>query len=272
MKTCNKGLLVGLIATALLVGCGKKEEAPATQPQAATTGAPAPAHKNEIIVATEAAFEPFEWINDKKELVGFDIDLVKAIAANQGLTVKFTNMPFESTFTAVREGKVDMVAAAITITDDRRQTLDFSEPYFNGGLAIATATDSVKSLDSLKKVKVGVQEATTAESLMTKLMGGTSPNIFGYKDTDKAFDALLKGDIKAVLADNWVVGKFAQSHADKGMKMVSDPAIPVEPSGFVFKQGNAELAAKINAGLKAIKDDGSYAKIHAQYFGTTPQQ
>ncbi|WP_137936930.1 basic amino acid ABC transporter substrate-binding protein [Chitinivorax sp. B] len=277
MKQIKNGLLSALLLSVALMGCGKKEEPAAdtatvqsTTPAATPEQTPASTNKNELVVATEAQFEPFEFRNEQKELVGFDIDLVKAIAAKQGMTVKFEDMPFESTFTAVRDGKVDMVAAAVTITDDRRQTLDFSEPYFQGGLAIATNNTGVNSLDSLKKVKTGVQEATTGEKLLTKLAGGASPNIVGFKDNDKAFEALLKGDVKAVLADNWVVSKFVATHADKQLRMVTDPAIPVEPSGFVFKQGNAELSTKINAGLNAVKDDGTYSKLYQQYFGQVP--
>ena len=261
----------GLFAAGLLLAaCGKKEPAPAATaaaPASAAAPAPAPAAKV-YVVGTDAAYAPFESQNEKGEIVGFDIDVVKAAAAKAGIEVKFVNTPWEGIFNALAQGDRDMVVSAVTITDERKQTIDFSTPYFDAVQLIAVKADSkVAKFDDLKKAKVGVQTGTTGDEAVTKLLGKTSTAIKRFESTPLALKELEAGGVDAVVADNGVVIHYVANNAGAKFKTVADKSFAPEQYGVAIKKGNADLVGKINKGLADAKADGTYDKIYARYFG-----
>jgi ABC-type amino acid transport substrate-binding protein len=136
----------------LLAACGKQEPPPAPAP-VASAPAPAPAPPARVYaIGTDAAYAPFESQNEKAEIVGFDIDVAKAVAAKAGIEVKFINTPWEGIFNALGQGDRDMIASAVTITEERKQTMDFSDPYFDAQQLIAVKEGS-------KVTKPGPEEA-----------------------------------------------------------------------------------------------------------------
>ena len=264
----------GLFAAGLLLAaCGKKEPAPAATaaaPASAAAPAPAPAAKV-YVVGTDAAYAPFESQNEKGEIVGFDIDVVKAAAAKAGIEVKFVNTPWEGIFNALAQGDRDMVVSAVTITDERKQTIDFSTPYFDAVQLIAVKADSkVAKFDDLKKAKVGVQTGTTGDEAVTKLLGKTSTAIKRFESTPLALKELEAGGVDAVVADNGVVIHYVANNAGAKFKTVADKSFAPEQYGVAIKKGNADLMGKINKGLADAKADGTYDKIYARYFGAAP--
>lgn len=262
--------LAGVAAVSIvLAACGKKEEAPAPAPVASAPPPPPPAKV--YVVGTDAAYAPFESQNEKGEIVGFDIDVVKAIAAKAGFEVKFVNTPWEGIFNALGQGDRDLVASAVTITEERKQTMDFSDPYFDAQQLIAVKEGSkVAKFADLKKLKVGVQTGTTGDEAVTKLLGKTSTNIKRFESTPLALKELEAGGVDAVVADNGVVVHYVANNPGGKFKTVSDPEFVPEQYGIALKKGNAELLAKVNQGLAAIKADGTYDRIYAQYFGAPP--
>jgi polar amino acid transport system substrate-binding protein len=261
-----------LAAGLLLSACGKKAEtpAPASAPVAAAS-APAPAPAKVYVVGTDAAYAPFESENMQKEVVGFDIDVVKAIAQKAGIEVKFVNTPWEGIFNTLQQGDRDLLVSAITINDERKQTMDFSDPYFDAHQLIAVKGNSkVAKFDDLKKLKVGVQTGTTGDEVVTKLQGKNSANIKRFESTPLALKELEAGGVDAVVADNGVVINYVTNNSDAKFKTVSDKAFQPEQYGIAVKKGNADLLGKINKGLADIKADGTYDKIYAQYFGAAP--
>lgn len=251
-------------ATLLLAACGKKEEPP---PPAPAPVAAAPAAKV-YVVGTDAAYAPFESQDEKGEIVGFDIDIMKAVATKGGFEVKFVNTPWEGIFNALTQGDRDLIISAVTITDERKLTMDFSDPYFDARQLIAVRTDSkVAAFSDLVKLKVGVQTGTTGDAAVTDLLGKTSANIRRFESTPLAFKELEAGGIDAVVADNGVVEHYVANNPGGSFKTVSDPAFVPEQLGIVVKKGNAELLAKVNQGLAAIKADGTYDAIYTRYFG-----
>jgi len=252
-------------AALLLASCGKKD-APAAAPMAS---APAPAKV--YVVGTDAAYAPFESQNEKGEIVGFDIDILKAIAAKAGIEVKFVNTPWEGIFNALGQGDRDMIVSAVTITDERKQTMDFSDPYFDAQQLIAVKENSrIAKFADLKKLKVGVQTGTTGDEAVTKLLGKTSTNIKRFESTPLALKELESGGVDAVVADNGVVIHYVANNPGGKFKTVSDKDFVPEQYGIALKKGNTELQAKLNKGLADIKADGSYDKIYTQYFGAPP--
>lgn len=259
----------GLLAAGLvLAACGKKEEAPAPAP-APVASAPAPAKV--YVVGTDAAYAPFESQNEKGEIVGFDIEVVQAVAKKAGIEVKFVNTPWEGIFNALGQGDRDLVVSAVTITEERKGTMDFTEPYFDAQQLIAVKENSkVAKFADLKKLKVGVQTGTTGDEAVTKLLGKTSTNIKRFESTPLALKELESGGVDAVVADNGVVIHYVANNPGGKFKTVADKEFVPEQYGIAVKKGNAELLGKLNDGLKGIKADGTYDQIYAKYFGAAP--
>ena len=265
----KRGLqILAIGAIGLLAACGKKEAPPAA-PVAASAPAPAPAKV--YVVGTDAAYAPFESQNEKAEIVGFTVDMLTAVAKAGGFEIKFVNTPWEGIFNALAQGDRDMLASSITITDERKQTMDFSQPYFDAAQLIAVKeTSKVAKFADLKKLKVGVQTGTTGDEAVTKLLGKTSTNIKRFESTPLALKELEAGGVDAVVADNGVVVHYVANNPGGKFKTVSDTEFTPEQYGFAVKKGNAELLAKIDAGIAKVKADGSYATIYAKYFGAAP--
>jgi polar amino acid transport system substrate-binding protein len=259
-----------LVTGLVLAACGKQEPPPPAPVASAPASAPAPAVKV-YTVGTDAAYAPFESQNEKGEIVGFDIEVVQAIAAKGGFEVKFANTPWEGIFNALAQGDRDLLVSAITITDERRQTMDFSDPYFDAAQLIAVKENSkVTKFADLKKLKVGVQTGTTGDEAVTKLLGKTNTNIKRFESTPLALKELEAGGVDAVVADNGVVTHYVANNPGGKFKTVSDKEFVPEQYGIAVKKGNAEMLGKLNDGLKAIKSDGTYDKIYAKYFGAAP--
>ncbi len=260
-----------VLATALLLAaCGKKETPPAAAAPAAAPP-PAPAAAKVYVVGTDAAYAPFESQNEKGEIVGFDIDVMKAVAAKGGFEVKFVNTPWEGIFNALGQGDRDLVVSAVTITDERKQTMDFSDPYFDAQQLIAVKDSSkVTGFADLKKLKVGVQTGTTGDEAVSKLQGKTSANIKRFESTPLALKELESGGVDAVVADNGVVVHYVANNPGGKFKTVTDKEFVPEQYGIALKKGNAELLAKVNQGLAGIKADGTYTQIYTRYFGAPP--
>ena len=258
-----------LIAGLVLAACGKQEAAAPAAPAASAAAAPPPAKV--YVVGTDAAYAPFESQNEKGEIVGLSMDLFNAIATKAGIQIKFVNTPWEGIFNSLQQGDRDALISSITITDERKQTIDFSAPYFDAQQLIAVKADSkVAKFDDLKKLKVGVQTGTTGDEVVTKLLGKTSTDVKRFESTPLALKELESGGVDAVVADNGVVIHYVANNTGAQFKTVADASFTPEQYGIAVKKGNAELLEKINKGLADIKADGTYDKIYAQYFGAAP--
>ncbi len=220
-----------------------------------------------MLVGTDAAYAPFESEGPNKELKGFDVEILKAIAAKGGFEIKFLNTPWEGLFTQLSSGDRDILISAITINDTRKKQMDFSNPYFEAVQLIAVpAASKVQKMDDLKNLKVGVQTGTTGDDVVTALLGKASPSIKRFEGTPLAIKELEDGGVDAVVADNGVINNFLANNKVT-FKVVSDKSFSKEYYGIAVKRGNAGLLGKINKGLEAIKADGTYDRIFKSYFG-----
>ena len=262
----KRKLLLSLVtlSAALLLGACQKPAPTAVEVPAAS--APAPAAKV-FVVGTDPTYAPFEFQNEKGEIVGFDIDVLTAVAKAAGIEVRFVSTPWEGAFNALAQGDRDVLVSAVTITDERKQTLDFSDSYFDARQLIAVPEKSkVSKLEDLKRSKIGVQTSTTGEEVVVKLLGKNSANIKRFESTPLALSELAASGVDAVVADNGVVIHYLANNPGAKFKAVSDATFAPEQYGIAVKKGNTELLAKINTGLAAIKADGSYQKIQDKYF------
>lgn len=249
-----------ITAALLLAACGRKDEAPAA-------GAASAPVARIYTVGTDAAYAPFESQDEKGNLVGFSMDLIRAVAAQGGFEIRVVNTPWEGIFNALAQGDRDLVISSVTITDKRKETMDFSDPYFDARQLIAVGKDStVSKFDDLKKLKVGVQTGTTGDEVMKKLQGETSTSIKRFESTPLALKELESGGVDAVVADNGVVTHYV-AHNSAAFRTVDDPGFAREQYGIAVRKGNTELLTKINKGLAAVHTDGTYDRLYTQYFG-----
>jgi polar amino acid transport system substrate-binding protein len=250
-----------------LVSCTKKSE-PTVAP---TAPAPAPAVEapkadKVLLVGTDAAYAPFEIEGADKQVSGFDIDLLKAVAEKAQLKVQFINTPWEGLFTQLDSGDRDILISAITINEARKKQMDFSDPYFEAVQLIAVpAKSKVQKLEDLKTLKVGVQTGTTGDDIVSGLLGKNNPNVKRFEGTPLAIQELQNGGVEAVVADNGVLNNFLLNNKAT-IRIVADKKFSKENYGIAVKKGNAILLEKINKGLKEVRADGTYQRIFNQYF------
>lgn len=217
-------------------------------------------------VGTDATFPPFEYQDEKTgQFTGFDIDLIKAIADKLGMEVKITNLAFDGLIPGLLAGNYDLVIAAMTITDERAQAVDFSEPYFNAGLVVMTtkSNTAIKSIEDLKGKVVGVQLGTTGDLKASEMKGLKAVKRFNvYPD---AVQALFNGNIDAIVLDLPVAAEFVKQFNQ--LKVVGQP-FTNEYYGIAFRKGNPELVKKVNQALAALKAEGKYDAIFSEWFGS----
>ena len=219
----------------------------------------------ELVVGSSATYRPFAYESPTKEIVGYDVDIIKAVAQKAGLKIKIVNTPWTGIFAALNNGDVDLVISGVTINDKRKQSYDFTAPYFEARQLIAVPQSSnVKSLQDLAGKKVGVVTGSTGDDISSLAFGKTNPDIRRFESTPVVISELANSGLDAAIGDNGVIAFRVQEH--KTLKTVSDPSFPKEYFGIVVKQGNKALQDKLNAGLAAIKADGSYATIYKKWF------
>ncbi|KAF3997572.1 basic amino acid ABC transporter substrate-binding protein [Glaciimonas immobilis] len=258
MKKLSKAFICVASSVFLLTACGKKESKEAQV---------APARTPIYTVGAEATFAPFESQNEQKEIVGFDVDLMNAIADKAGFKVKFVNTPFEGIFNFLAQGDRDMLASAITITDERKLTVDFSDPYYQSTqLIVVPKNSTVTKFRDLEKLTVGVQSATTGDEVVQKLLGKSNPKIKRLESATLALKELEGGGVDAVVLDTGPVKNYVKNNPTLGFRFISDPEFPKEYYGIAVKKGNIALLTKVNHGLAAVKADGTYDKIFKKYF------
>lgn len=223
--------------------------------------------EGKIVMATNAEFEPFEYKDDDK-IVGIDVDIAQAIADELGVDLEISDIAFESTIPALQAGKADFIAAGMSVTEDRKKNVDFTDPYFNASQAILVAKDSdIKGKADLEGKTVGVQTGTTGDSYCTDEDGTSEVKVGEVKRYEKGMDAcsdLMAGRIDAVVIDNFVAEKLASKNPDKIVKL--DEALTEEEYAMALPK-DSELTAKFNEILKELTDSGKLDEIETKYLG-----
>ncbi len=208
-----------------------------------------------IVVATDATWPPMEYVDENKEIVGYDIDLMKAVAERGGFEIEFKNVAWDGIFAGLGAGEYDAIISSVTITEDRQEKYDFSEPYINAGQIVVTAADSdITGPDTLSGFTVGAQIGTTG-AIEIQAMDGVE--LKEYDEVGLAFEDLVAGRIDAVVCDTPVAADFALQREEYSavLKIVGEPFTD-EYYGILVQKGNSELLEKINEGLAAVQAEG----------------
>jgi polar amino acid transport system substrate-binding protein len=241
-----------------------------TLPAAEPTGAPTAGAQTGAIgtvrVATDATWPPFEIVDETtKEIVGFDIDLLNAIAAKAGFEVEYINVGFDPLLAGMAQCQYDAAISAMTITEERKQQMLFSDPYFAAGQVITVSKDdtTINGVDDLTGKNVGAQIGTTGAIEAEKIQG---VNLRSYDTVDLAFQDLMNGQIDAVIADNPLALGFVGKNPDR-LKTVGD-VFTEENYGIAVCNQKPEILAKINEGLAAVKADGTIEELTTKWLST----
>lgn len=215
-----------------------------------------------LVVGTDAAYAPMEYMNDKGEIVGIDIEVVKAIGKEMGVDVEFKNLGWDPLFPAVENDEIDLAVSSITITDDRKKTYDFSEPYFVANQLILVPENSdVKEFKDLKDKKVSVQINTTGHIVVKDLLGKTSSKILAAESTPLAITEMVNGNADATVGDNAVIKDYVKNNPKTKMKIIEDSSFEKEYYGLMVKKGNKDVLELLNKGLQKLKENGKLKEI-----------
>ena len=219
-------------------------------------------------VGTEPTFAPFEFLNTTtKTYEGFDMDLIRAVADKAGYDVEIVNMGFDALIPALSTGNIDVIAAGVSVTDERSKRVDFTTPYYKTGLSLLVSkqnADKYKVFDDLKGKAVAVQIGTTGAEAAKGIEGAKVKN---FNTTSEAFMDVAMGGSDAVILDRPVIAYYLKT------KPAASKAVQLQPSiadaadfAFAVKKGNKALLDKLNAALDELKKSGEFDKISGKYF------
>ena len=277
MKKKVLALTMAALMAASLTACGGgAKETTAADTTAADTADTTAAEKTEetsaeaagtdaaggvLVMATNAEFPPYEY-HDGGEIVGIDAEIAKAIADELGMELEIEDIAFDSIIPEITSGKADMGLAGMTVTEDRKQSVDFTDTYAKASQKIIVKEDSaIASPDDLTGVIVGVQQGTTGDIYVSDLEAdGTT--VERYNKGFEAVQALSQGKIDAVVIDGEPAKTFVAQ--TEGLKILEE-SFTDEEYAIAVKKGNTELLEKINGALKTLKDNGTLDEIVAKY-------
>ncbi|MBM7712954.1 amino acid ABC transporter substrate-binding protein/permease [Enterococcus xiangfangensis] len=219
-------------------------------------------------IGTDLTFAPFEFQNSDGEYIGIDVDLLNQIAKDQNFKIDLRPLGFDSSIQGVQSDQLDGMIAGMSITDERKKTFDFSDPYFDSGIQMAVKNDNkdIKDYSDLKGKTVAAKIGTESATFLNKNKDKYGYEIKQYEAADAMYNALTNGNVEAIFDDYPVLG-YAVTNGQP-FKLVGDPE-KGSAYGFAVKKGeNKELLKKFNQGLKDLKQNGSYDKIVSEYIST----
>lgn len=219
--------------------------------------------RGKLLVGTEPTFPPFEFVDEKNQVVGFDIDIANELAKRLGVKLEIVNLPFDSLIPALQQGKIDIIIAGMTITEERAKVVDFSKPYFEANQAIVVRKDGKfepKKIEELVGKKVAVQLGTTGDLVISEYKGVTVVRFQKFTD---AFLELQNGRVDAVLLDE----APAKAYVKKFPKFLISAVVDTgETYGIAVRKGNKELLNFVNQTLDILKSTGTYNKLLQKWF------
>ena len=218
-------------------------------------------------IGCNADFAPFEFQDvSGKEYVGFDIDLIKAVAKEMGYKADIQNINFDGLIPALEAGNIDVIISGMTINDTRKQKVNFSAPYYKSGLTIVVKknTKGITKFSDLEGKKVGVQIGTTSASEVKKIKGAIVKEFNSSADT---FIELRAGGVDAVVNDRPVNDYYIMKNAVNDVQSL-DELLTAEDYGIAVSKKNTEILKKVDAALANLKKNGEYDKIYKKWFGS----
>jgi polar amino acid transport system substrate-binding protein len=259
-------ILAATTATAgllLVAGCTSTEDGGSSTKTA--PGGVELAKAGQLTTCTHLPYPPFQSEIDGK-VQGFDVSLIDLVAEDLGVKQDIVDQPFENFKTggSLNAGQCDLAAAGMTITEERKKNVDFSDPYFNATQAVLVDKKSgIGSFAELKGRKLGAQAQTTGEDYAKSK--GLDP--VSFESSDAVLNGLRTGQVQAVIIDYPVVQGWLKDKANADAFKVVDNLSTGEQYGFTVKKGNTKLLAAINKAIADAKADGTYKKLYERWIG-----
>lgn len=258
MKKIISIMLIMIMAISL-VACGTKKEGNKT-----TDGKNnATETKEKIIVGTEPGFAPYEYMEGNK-VVGIDMDISKAIADAMGKELEIKTMDFDGALLAVQQGKVDFVAAGVSVDEDRLKVMDFSIDYVNSTEVVVTLKDNAKvaSVDDLNDKIIGVQQGNIADIYVSNPDNIAAKDVKRYKKFAQASEDLKNGKIDCIVMDLYPAQELVASNKDL---VILDDVLFEDKYAIAVKKGNKELLDQINEVINQLIEDGKIEEFTAKH-------
>ncbi|GLZ33151.1 basic amino acid ABC transporter substrate-binding protein [Lentzea sp. NBRC 105346] len=255
------------LAVMAATGCAT----PVNQGSSSGGGDIALVQSGKLVTCTHLSYKPFQYTEGDKT-IGFDVDLVDLVAKELNVKQEIFDTPFETITSgaALNTGRCDLAAAGMTITDERKQAIDFSDPYFDATQALLVKKGApYKSLADLKGKKIGVQQDTTGEKYANDNKAANGYEVVQFEDLPLSETAVRTGAVDAVINDNGVVFDYAKEFPETEVTAEFNTG---EQYGIGIKKGNTKLLAKVNEVLKKAKESGEYDKIYEKWFGKKPEK
>ena len=223
--------------------------------------------KSKYVIASDSSFAPFVFQNSSNQYTGIDMDLIKAIAKDQGFEIEITNPGFDAAINAVQSGQADGMIAGMSVTDARKETFDFSDSYYTANTILGVKESStISSYEDLNGKTVGVKNGTASQTFLTENQSKYGYKIKTFADGSSMYDSLNTGSIDAVMDDEPVL-KYSISQGQKLKTPIE--GTPIGETAFAVKKGsNPELIEMFNNGLANLKASGEFQKILDKYLAT----
>jgi len=220
--------------------------------------------------ATDAAYSPMEFM-DKDQIVGFSPEFLALVMQEAGLKYELVNTGWDPMLEFVKQGtEYDAGISSISITDERKETYDYTVPYFESvNMIMSKKGSGLTTAESLKDKKVAVQNGTTADIIMSEVMGKDNPNLRRFETNTLAFMEMQNGGVDAVVADIAVIGEYLKQNPDKDYEGHIDPNFPTEFYGILLPKGS-ELKAKLDPAIKKVVASEAYKELYRKWIGEEP--
>ncbi|QGK71846.1 transporter substrate-binding domain-containing protein [Allosaccharopolyspora coralli] len=224
-----------------------------------------------LTTCTHLPYEPFQF-RDGREIVGFDVDLGKAIARDLGVEQQIIDTPFETIQSGqdLNAGKCDMAAAGMTINEVREENFDFSDPYFDATQALLVPKGSgIAGFEQLRGKRLGIQNATTGAEYAEANAKPAGVELVGFEDLGLLLEALKTQQIDAVINDNGVLYDYVKRNPELEVSTEFDTG---EQYGIGVRTGNTQMREFINQSLQKLKESGEYDKLYQKWFDKLPDE
>ena len=251
MKKIAAVIAACVFAMMSLVGCGGEKQGESSKV---------------LKVGSTIDFAPFEFQDEKeKEYQGFDMDLIRAIGKEMGRTVEISNIGFDGLIPALEAKNIDVIISGMTITEERKGKVAFSDPYYQSGLTMVVREDdnTIHTFKDLEGKRIAVQIGTTSANEVKKLQ---NVDVKEYNTPADCFMELQTGGADAVVNDRPVNDYFIKESGAKGVKALEE-RLTAEDYGIAMGKDNTELQKELNAAFQKVKESGEYNKIYAKWFG-----
>lgn len=260
MKKIIGIMLSGVMAAALVTGCGATDIATGNSNSKIASDT---LSDGVLTVGTNAEFPPFEYVGDDGQPEGFDMALIKAVGEKLGVEVVVENMEFDSLVSSIGS-KTDVAIAGMTVTEERKQSVDFSEPYYNAVQHVLVPKDSpIATYDDLIGKTIGVQLGTTGDFIVEEIEGATDQQ---YNKAVDAVNDLVNGRLDAVIVDSNPAGVFASKYPDQIKDLNGeDFGFGIEEYAIALPKGDTALKEAIDVAITNMKEDGTFDKLVDEY-------